>query len=198
MLLLLPAPAHAPAHFAPPAWAGGLFGCKRATPSDMAEGNGIDVEAYYRQFGPMVFRRCRTLLRDEERAKDAMQETFIRLLRKQDVLQHNAPSSLLYRIATNVCLNIIRSQKRHPEDRDEALLLRIACADDPESKSHARRMLGRLFAREAESSRTIAVLYLLDGMTHEEVASAVGMSVSGVRKRLRKMRKTLHEMEENA
>ena len=56
------------------------------------------------------------------------------------------------------------------------------------SRHAARSLLGRLFGRAPESSRTIAVLYLVDGMTLEEVAEAVGLSVSGVRKRLRSLR----------
>ncbi|MEO0814068.1 MAG: sigma-70 family RNA polymerase sigma factor, partial [Myxococcota bacterium] len=30
----------------------------------------IDVDDYYRRYGPMVLRRCRTLLRNEEDARD--------------------------------------------------------------------------------------------------------------------------------
>jgi RNA polymerase sigma-70 factor (ECF subfamily) len=156
----------------------------------------IDVEAYYRQYGPMVLRRCRAMLRDEDKARDAMQDTFVQLLRHKDRLEHDAPSSLLYRMATNVCLNRIRSSKRKPEDKNEDLLLRIANADDPERATGARALLGRVFAKEKESTRTIAVLHLLDGMTLEEVAREVGMSVSGVRKRLRGLKASVQELEE--
>ena len=59
-------------------------------------------------------------------------------------------------------------------------------------------MLGQLFAKEQESTQTIAVLHLLDGMTLEEVAAEVGLSVSGVRKRLRTLRSRLKELQEVA
>jgi RNA polymerase sigma factor (sigma-70 family) len=156
---------------------------------------GIELEEYYRQYGPMVLRRCRALLRHEEKAKDAMQDVFVQLLRNAHRLEHRAPSSLLYRIATNVCLNRLRSERRRPEDASEELLLRIAAVDDPEEKAGARAMLSRLFRHEKESTRTIAVLHLLDGFTLEEVAAEVGMSVSGVRKRLRMLRAQLDELE---
>lgn len=156
---------------------------------------GIDVEAYYRQYGPMVLRRCRALLRHEEKAKDAMQDVFVQLLRNADRLEHHAPSSLLYRIATNVCLNRIRGEGRRPEDPSEALLLRIASVDDPERKTGARALLARIFRDEQESTRTIAVMHLLDGFTLEEVAAEVGMSVSGVRKRLRTLRGRIDGLE---
>ncbi len=44
----------------------------------------------------------------------------------------------------------------------------------------------------------MAVMHLLDGMTLEQVAREVGMSVSGVRKRLRKLRSRVAELEDLA
>ncbi len=155
----------------------------------------IDVEACYRRYGPMVLRRCRFLLRDEERAVDAMQDVFVHLLNHQEGLTQVAPSSLLHRMATNVCLNRLRSERRRPSDSDEALLLRIASLEDLESRMGAAAVLDRLFGREQVSTRTIAVLHLVDGMTYEQVAREVGLSVSGVRKRLRTLRTHLEELE---
>ena len=157
----------------------------------------IDVEAYYRQYGPMVLRRCRRFLTDENQAVDAMQDTFVKLLRYQNRLKHETPSSLLYRMATNVCLNQIRASQRRPEDPDQELLARVAALDEPtvESRLSARNLLARLFSSERASTRTIATLHFLDGMTFEEVAREVGMSVSGVRKRLRPLRARLCELQ---
>jgi RNA polymerase sigma factor (sigma-70 family) len=156
--------------------------------------NVVDIESIYRQFGPMVLRRCRQMLRDEDGARDAMQDVFVQVLRRETmILEH--PSSLLYRIATNTCLNLLRDRKRHPEDRDDDLLARIAAVDDHGAELEARSVLDRLFGREKESTRTIAVLHLLDGFTLDETAKLVGMSVSGVRKRLRLLRGRIRELE---
>jgi len=178
-----------------PAFVGHGGSASRAAVSE-EQPPGIDVEAYYTKYGPMVLRRCRTLLRDEHLAMDAMQDTFVKLIRSQERLTGDAPSSLLYRIATNVCLNKLRTRRRKPEDADDELVLRIASADDPESRAGARRFLDKVFARERASTRTIAVLHLLDGMTLQEVADAVGMSVSGVRKRLRGLKAQVQELEQ--
>jgi RNA polymerase sigma factor (sigma-70 family) len=149
----------------------------------------IDVEALYRKYGPMVLRRCRRLLQNEEKALDAMQDTFVQLLRHADRLTADAPSSLLYRIATNVCLNILRGEKRRPMSGKEELLMEIASIDEHEERSVTRAFLEELFSREKESTRTIAVLHYVDKLTLEETAAEVGLSVSGVRKRLRALRK---------
>jgi RNA polymerase sigma-70 factor, ECF subfamily len=152
----------------------------------------IDVEQAYRQWGPMVVRRCRRLLRDDAAALDAMQDVFVEALRRQDNLEGSAPSAFFLRVATNVCLNRLRWQKRHPEDRDDEMLQRIAAQmPDGESRSSARGFLDRIFKRESESTFAIAVMHYVDRMTLEEVAEEVGMSVSGVRKRLRTLRERL-------
>ena len=163
-----------------------------------AAASGVDPEALYRRFGPMVYRRCRRLLGHEEAAVDAMHDVFVKVIARQDVLTAEAPSSLLYRMATNTCLNVLRTKRRRPEVLDGELLLRIAVLDDAEDRTAARLVLAKLFRREQESTATIAVMHLLDGMTHQEVADAVGMSVSGVRKRLRVLRARLHTMEAEA
>ncbi|MCA9689357.1 MAG: sigma-70 family RNA polymerase sigma factor [Myxococcales bacterium] len=159
----------------------------------------INVEETYRTYGPMVLRRCRQLLRDDRLAEDAMHDVFVQLIRHQDRLEDRGRSSLLYRIATNVCLNRLRSQRRRPEDASSELLSRIVAADaEVESRTAARSMLDRLFGREPVSTASIAVLHLVDGLTLQEVAELVDLSVSGVRKRLRKLKAAVHELEEVA
>lgn len=157
----------------------------------------MDVEALYQRYGPMVMRRCRQLLRDEDQAMDAVQDVFVQVLKHRKRLKADYPSSLLYRMATNLCLNRIRDTRRRGETRDEELLDRIADSEDVESRLEAGSLLDRLFQRQRESTRTMAVLHYVDGMTLEEVAREVGMSVSGVRKRLRGLRESLRELEQS-
>jgi RNA polymerase sigma-70 factor (ECF subfamily) len=156
----------------------------------------VDVEALYRKYGPMVMRRCKRLLQDEERAMDAMQDTFVRVLRHADRLNDRAPSSLLYCIATNVCLNILRSDRRHPKISGDEILLNVASAEDVEEKAVTRHFLEGIFRRERSSTRVMAVLHYVDKMTLEEVAEHVGLSVSGVRKRLAALKTRTRALEE--
>jgi RNA polymerase sigma factor (sigma-70 family) len=144
----------------------------------------------------MVLRRCRHLLHDEGLAADALHDVFVQLLQHQGRLEDRGLSSLLYRMATHVCLNRLRSRRRRPETPGEDLLQRIAALDDTEGRTLAAAALEHLFGQQPESTRTMAVLHLLDGLTLEEVAAEVGLSVSGVRKRLRTLRTHLHELEE--
>jgi RNA polymerase sigma factor (sigma-70 family) len=164
----------------------------------------LDVESHYLRYGPMVLRRCRTLLRDPAKAEDAMQDVFVSLIRNEDRLRDEAPGALLLRVATNVCLNRLRGERRRPEDAhdDDDLALRIAQADDggsdAESRTLARSVLGKLFGADdplAASTRSLAFMHLVDGLTLQEVARESRLSVSGVRKRLRGLKGRLAELE---
>lgn len=156
----------------------------------------VDVEAMYRRYGPMVLRRCQQILKDPQQATDAMQDVFVQIVRRRDRLDDRASSSLLYRTATNVCLNRLRSQRRKPAEPASDAIGRIAAAGAELDRGEARALLRRLFGGEPESTATIAMLHLHDGLTLEETAREVGMSVSGVRKRLRKLKASLSDLSE--
>ena len=153
----------------------------------------IDVEHYYEKYGPMVLRRCRRLLMDEALAVDAMQDTFVQLIRFRDRMDGAAPSSLLYRIATNVCRNRLRSQRRSPDTCGDESLAHIEGSINPEAVVEARNFLERLFSTEKASTRTIVRLYMVEGWPLTEVSHVVGLSVSGVRKRLRAFQRRVTE-----
>jgi RNA polymerase sigma-70 factor (ECF subfamily) len=149
---------------------------------------------WYEKYGPMVFRRCRQLLTDEASARDAVQEVFVRILRNTESIIGEYPSSLLYRTATNVCLNMIRSTKRKKEtDWCDTVLEVIACRDDTLETFTTRSLLDRIFSREEPSTRVMATYHFVDGLTLEETAAEMEMSVSGVRRRLRRLKERLQE-----
>jgi RNA polymerase sigma-70 factor (ECF subfamily) len=159
------------------------------------------VEALYRRYGAMVLRRCRSMLRDEERALDAMQEVFVQVLRRKDRLRADYPSSLLYRIATNTCLNALRAAKRRPTSGGQRLLDSLPDREEPQGRVLDACLLEKLFASELAGTRRMAEMCYLEGASladaagdrevdvppkpgRAEAARRAGLSVSGVRKRL--------------
>ena len=156
----------------------------------------IDLDHAYRQYLPMVRRRCEQLLGDPDRAKDATQDVFVRLARRRDELDDRALSGLLYRMATGICLNVIRNQSSRATTADDDLVQRIATARDFAGPLLARRLLDALFENESDSTRVIATMHLLDGYTLQEVGDEFGLTMSAIRSRLRTLRKHLVELEE--
>jgi RNA polymerase sigma-70 factor, ECF subfamily len=145
-----------------------------------------DFEELYVQYGSMVMRRCRQLLRNEEQALDAMQDVFVKVLRKGTQWKMKSPPNLLYTMATNHCLNIMNREKKM--SGDPSVLEFEPGRESTEEKVLDRMFLDMVFETQKESTRTIAYLHYRDGLTLEETAHVVGLSVSGVRRRLRKLR----------
>jgi RNA polymerase sigma-70 factor (ECF subfamily) len=80
-----------------------------------ARESGADLEPYRRQLTGYCYR----MLGSAFDAEDAVQETMLRAWRGRDGFDGRAPfEAWLYRIATNVCLNLIRGRQRraHPMD----------------------------------------------------------------------------------
>ncbi|MBW8886320.1 MAG: sigma-70 family RNA polymerase sigma factor [Fibrobacteres bacterium] len=134
----------------------------------------------------MVLRRCRQLLRDEDAALDALQDVFSRWLERAGE-NPEYPSSFFYTMATRICIDRIRSAAvRHRSD--DSRLEEIASAEDIEGDSRARRLLDRIFGRQHASTRVMAVMHYVDGLSYEEVGAEVKLTAAGVRRRLQRLR----------
>ncbi|MBV1857592.1 MAG: RNA polymerase sigma factor [Nannocystaceae bacterium] len=156
----------------------------------------VDVENLYRQYGPFVLRRCRKMLGDEQQALETMQDVFLQILRRKDTLDEHALGGLLTTTATNLCLNRLRSRHRKPSDPNTEHVERIAAATQEIARAEARSLLSRALGREPKTA-VVAVLHYHDGFTLEQTAQATGLSVSGVRFRLRKLKGVLQELRDD-
>ena len=158
-----------------------------------------DFDSLYRKYGPMVLRRCRAILKDEEAALDAMQDVFVRIIDSRCRIREVC-SSLFYITATRICLNKIRAEKLRSGPDFE--LISEVFADDlsdvQQEKIEAGLILKEIFSRRDSKDALIASLHFLDGHTLEETAELTGMSLSGIRKRLSELKKfSIKLMKEN-
>lgn len=74
------------------------------------------LDVLFHRHGALVYRRALQLLGQPDAAEEAVQEVFIRAMRAGDRFDPRArPSTWLYRITTNYCLNQIRDARRRRE-----------------------------------------------------------------------------------
>lgn len=144
-----------------------------------------DFAELYQKFGPMVLRRCRFILKDEEKALDAMQDTFIRIIENQKQIE-NFCSSLFYVTATRICLNKIKADKiRSGPDFDSISFIAADESSENESnKIESKAVLDSIFDQLDFQLKLIATLHYIDGLTLEETANQTGLSVSTIRRRI--------------
>jgi RNA polymerase sigma factor (sigma-70 family) len=141
----------------------------------------IDVDELYAAHAPILYRYLVRLTGDADLAADGVQEAFVRLLQRRD---RSIERAWLFRVATNVVLERLRSDGRHlrllrshadrapmgdatidPHERVEAL----------ERHEQARRALSSLSDKERS-----AVLMREEGFSHREIATALGTTTGSV------------------
>jgi len=149
-----------------------------------------DFTELYQKYGPMVLRRCRAILKDEEKALDAMQDVFLRIIENKRNIK-SACASLFYVTATRVCLNKIKADKIRsgPDFETISKIMADDFSDIEREKIEAAAIIEKIFEKRDQKDSLIATLHFVDGLTLEETAEQIGMSVSGVRKRIRELQK---------
>jgi len=150
-----------------------------------------EVEALYRRYAFFVRRRCRLLLKNRALADDAVQETFVNLLRRgQEARQAAEPLRFLYRVADRACFDQLRKARRKQpwakhlvasEALDEA-------PGHPGVDPELRRTAIELLSSLDPESQAIAVMAFIDGMTQDEIAAELGYSRMTIVKRVAAIR----------
>ena len=145
-----------------------------------------ELAELYERYAPVVLRRSRSILGNEELAQDAVQETFAKVISRWDQFRGEAsPTTWIYRITTNHCLNQLRNRRGR---RDKLAMRHEELAPAPVSIAEhgvdAEAVRGLLASCDDETRRIIVHVYF-DDMTREETARVVGRSLPTVRKRIR-------------
>ena len=145
------------------------------------------VTLLYREFGPVAYRRCLRLLGDRSAAQDATQEVFVKLLGSMEQLENRATVlPWIYRVATNHCLNLLRD-RRHRREESASEDQNALAARDGASRTDAYvdwELARTVLARFDGATQAVAVGIFVDGMNHDEVAGALGISRRTVTRKL--------------
>jgi RNA polymerase sigma-70 factor, ECF subfamily len=127
---------------------------------------------------------ARLVLRDNELARDAVQDGLIRawrdLRRLRDADRFEA---WVYRLTINACLDQARRRRRRPIEI-EMTALYAPIAPDPSIAASDRAMVDSVLRRLDERGRAIVVLHYFLGLPLTEVAATLGIPVGTVKSRL--------------
>jgi RNA polymerase sigma-70 factor (ECF subfamily) len=155
------------------------------------------VEHYQHYAYILAFR----LLGNDEDAKDAVQETFIRVWKH--IKNFNLSSKFttwLYRIVTNLCLDRIKAQKRKnrvfSQDGEQNQLLVAGSEKNPEENCINKALAGTIIHLSETlkpKQRVVFVLRDLQDLDMNEVARITGMSVNSVKSNLFYARRNIRE-----
>jgi RNA polymerase sigma-70 factor (ECF subfamily) len=145
-----------------------------APPDETGPRAECDLEQLYATYGRGLLMHCARILGDWASAEDATQEVFLRVRRCAGRLPNPSEARpWLFRIATNHCLNELRSRGVRARTPPQIVAMTtINLEDSMAARNDARRFLEQLPPR----ARAIAWLTYVDGMLQQEVAETLGVS----------------------
>jgi RNA polymerase sigma-70 factor (ECF subfamily) len=154
----------------------------------------------------IIYRLALRLVGNEADAEDVLQETFLSAFKSIDQFQEQSSlSTWLYRIATNAAL--MRLRRKEPiqvsvdepvESEDGDLIPRqffdFCCLPEEDLlRDEARAEMARAIEELSPALRSVFVLRDVEGLSTEETAEALDLSVSAVKSRLMRARLKLRE-----
>ncbi|HRE27412.1 MAG TPA: sigma-70 family RNA polymerase sigma factor [Anaerolineales bacterium] len=152
-----------------------------------------------------VYRLALRMLGDEAEAEDVVQETFLSAFKAIDSFEwRSGLKTWLYRIATNAALMRLRrktplavSVELPEEDGAETVPTQLfdwCCLPENDfATSEAKTELEAAIRELPEKLRAVFVLRELEGLSGEETAQTLGVSIENVKTRLHRARLWLRE-----
>jgi len=156
-------------------------------------------EELYRTHAGRLYSVALRLVGNPADAEDLLQEIFLAAHRKLDTFRgESSLGTWLYRLATNLCLDHLRSRtgrSRHVTDSidDEPGLFDVATSSLAE-QTVTRMDLERALARLPEGCRSAFVLHDVEGLEHREVAEILGVAEGTSKSQVHKARLKLRKM----
>ena len=155
-----------------------------------------------RRFSPRVFHVAHRFFRDRSQAEEAAQETFLKAFAQmKSFAGRGSMEGWLTRIATNTCLNMLRSAKRRPElvtsdlsEDETAWLENVSSSSEAQSLNAEQRVIAadlaeRVLKTLAPEDRLALTMIDGEGASVNEVAEVTGWSESKVKVRAFRARK---------
>lgn len=170
-----------------------------------AQGDAAAFEELVVRYQGQVFNLCLRMTADAEDAADLTQEAFVKVWKSLDTFQFDAAfSTWLYRLASNCCLDFLRSKKRRPtvsltmetEEEDEQTLDVSDDAPTPEeaaiSKEERETLRLAMQSIDAEQ-RQILTLRVVNDLSYSDIARVLGIREGTVKSRLSRARESLRK-----
>lgn len=128
-------------------------------------------------------------LKNDEDAKDALQDTFFNLWKNGPIETDAEAKNKLFAVLRNVCIDRLRKPKSNSLNalETESLAVEYPLPEDME------KLESLISNGLTETQRQIYTLVAHDGLEYEEIASKLGMSVEAVRMNMSRARKRIRE-----
>ncbi len=158
------------------------------------EGDERALRALWSQHAPHIDAVVRRLAGDPDLAEDIAQEVWIQIFRALPTYRGESQfGTWAHRIAVNRTLNALRRSRRLTKietDIDEETV----SVDHGGDRAMLRSVIDAAAAQLSPGARTVFLMHDVEGYTHEEIASELGITAGGSKSQLFKARAKLRKL----
>jgi RNA polymerase sigma factor (sigma-70 family) len=165
------------------------------------DGDAGAFERLYTRHAGSLRLLCLRHLRSEASADDVVQETFLRLVRGAERIERGFNvRAWLHRVAANLCIDLLRAQRRCPGTEEDGNAMRSLPAQHRSEQPEAafemtwmRETVMRVAAAMPPRQRAALVLRELEGLTYNAIAEVLELSPGAVETLLFRARRRFRE-----
>lgn len=128
-------------------------------------------------------------LKNDEDARDALQDTFFNLWRDGGAETETEARNKLFAVLRNICIDRLRKPKTYPLDETDTDSLKVKAFSFEDMDKYESLLTSGL----TDIQRHIYSLVTHDGMEYDTIAETLGMSVEAVRMNMSRARKKIRD-----
>lgn len=154
------------------------------------------MKALLERFELPLLQYATRIIGDRDRARDIVQETFLRLQRDGADLQDNAPAKWLFTVCRNRALNVCRKERRMTYLDEEILEALPGAEPSPSARieqAEARGFLLKIVASLPARQQEVLQLKFQNDLSYQEIAEITKTSANSVGVLIHIALKTLRE-----
>lgn len=141
------------------------------------------VQGAMREYESRLVRYACSILNDLDRARDVVQDTFIKLYQQEPDKVSHALKAWLFTVCRNRCFDVMRKERRLVLVAEESLAACRHTDQDPcllLQRQEAQGEVLRFLARLPENQREVIRLKFQNDMSYKEISEVTNLSVSNV------------------
>lgn len=162
----------------------------------VGRGDETAFRVLYKRYYRPLYRYCCSLLRNEADAEDAVQCAFVSALRALRRDQRGLPvRPWLFRIAHNESVSLVR-RRRPEQELPDGCEARTASLEEQVEERERLAMLVADLGALCERQRAALLMREMSGLSHKEIALALGASVDAAKQSIFEARRSLQEFTE--